>query len=386
MSTSGYGDILPNMVGAIEPYAYDLSRYLSFSNSVYLLGRGSGTKKIGNLSIETFDCKESLTSALMRPLGKRLAFQMPYSLFLFKNFISLNKNRHIDILHVHDANSGFIATAISRTFGTPWVCSIHNHIKSGVSLKECDKILAVSNYMRDYLINQHKIKQAKIAVLPIAVDPQLYNRKIKIDSAKKALLLEKRKILLFVGRKCREKGPDVIIDALPKIVEHNPEVIAIFIGPDFAFKSGSSSYTHLLKNKAQKLHLEKNVKFQDYVSYHELELFFEAADLLIFPSIWQEPFGKVLLEAMSYELPIIASAVGAVPEIIQHDNNGLLFSPGDSNALSDAVNYLLNDTLKLRKLAINGRQTVLTKYSFKKISVDCLKIYSDLTGLPILRP
>lgn len=378
MSTSGYGDILPHRVGAIEPYAFELSRYLSISNTVHFLGKGTGSQKIGNLSVETFSYKKNLPLFLKHFLGDRLAFQIPYSIYLFKDFSKLNKKQHIDILHLHDANSGFIGDAIGKVFGTPWVCSIHNEIKNAISLQNCGKILAVSNYIRDFLVYERKVNPKKIEILNIAIDTCFFSRKINIEVAKKILNINDRRVILFVGRKCPEKGPKIIIEALPKIINNYPNILAIFIGPDYFFGNNSNSYTNFLKKIANELRVEDNILFIDYISQNKLDIFFQAADIVVFPSIWQEPFGKVIIEAMSYEIPVVASAVGAVPEIIINKKNGLLFKNKDPDSLANSIIHILKEPEFARLLKEEGRLTVLRKYTFEKVSKKCLEIYNRI--------
>jgi glycosyltransferase involved in cell wall biosynthesis len=170
----------------------------------------------------------------------------------------------------------------------------------------------------------------------------------------------------------------ILLDALPKIVDSNPKTLAILVGPDYMFGHNSEDYTTVLKERARRLGLENSVLFVNFVSQNTLKLFYEAADLLVFPSIWQEPFGKVILEAMSYEIPVVASAVGGVPEIVENKLNGLLVRPGDSEELVQCVNYLLKNPQYARSLGEEGRKTVLKKFTFNQIARHCSEIYDKM--------
>lgn len=379
MVSTGYLPIIPNRVGAIEPYIYELSRSLSDTNTVDIFGIGRGTEKVGNLNVQTFGYGKNFPRLLEAPLGHRLAFQVPFNVYLFKRFSDINKKSHVDILHIHDANSGFAASAISEIFHTPYVCSIHNEIKSAVSIKKCTRVLAVSNYIRDFLIKKRGLKESQVAVLNIAIDTNFCKRKKTRVEAKNELGLGNHNIILFVGRKCPEKGPQILLEALPRIIKSNPKVIAILVGPDYMFRNNSDFYTQLLKKTAKNLGIEKNVHFVSFVSESKLELFYQAADVLVFPSTWQEPFGKVILEAMSYETPVIASTVGGVPEIILNEKNGLLVPSGDPSALAAKTNYLLSNPKVAKMLSDEGKKTVLEKYTFSQVSSRCREIYNEIT-------
>jgi glycosyltransferase involved in cell wall biosynthesis len=378
MVSTGYVPIIPSRVGAVEPYIYDLSKNLSLAHDVHVFGTGQGAEEKGNLHVQAFNYKETLPYMLERPLGHRLAFQIPFNICLFKKFCDLNKKQHVDVLHIHDANSGFAAGAIGKTFHTPWVCSIHNEIRSTASIQNCNKVLAVSNYIKNFLTKQRRLNENKVEVLNMAIDPNLYKRNKKIEQAKETLKLSSYNIILFVGRKCPEKGPQILINALPKIIESNPRALGVFVGPDYTFGSNYESYTNILEIRAKELGIEKHTSFYSFVSQSLLERFYEAADVVVFPSIWQEPFGKVILEAMSYEIPVIASNVGGVPEIVINDLNGLMVPPGDSNVLAKSVNYLLRNPESAKNMGAEGKKTVLDKYTFEQIGKQCNQIYNEI--------
>ena len=186
------------------------------------------------------------------------------------------------------------------------------------------------------------------------------------------------KIVLFVGRKCFEKGPQVLIKALPKIIQHDPGILAVLIGPDYSFGGNSSVFTKLLITQAEELHVQQNVIFEGHISNEAKKLYYNAADVFVCPSIWQDPSPTVIKEALSFGKPVVATNVGGTSAIITHGYNGLLVSPNDAEALADAVNLLLTDHEYAEKLGSNGRKVVEKKFNFKTVSEDCLKIYNQL--------
>jgi glycosyltransferase involved in cell wall biosynthesis len=379
MVSTGYSPITPNRRGAIEPYVYELSRYISRTDKVHLFGIGEGKVKIGNLQVEAFSYKLAVPFALRRIFGPRIGYQVPYNAYLFKNFCNLNEKEKIDIIHIHDANSGFATQAIKKICHTPSVVSIHNEICSAASIRNCTKVLAVSNYIRDFLIEKKGLAKNQVDVLNIAINPDLYRRKRSNEEAKKELHLNGKTIILFAGRKCPEKGPQILIEALPEIVKNNQKVLAIFLGPDYTFGNRSAAYTEVLAKKAKSLGVEKNIMFEGFVSQRRLECFYEAADVCVFPSIWQEPFGKVILEAMSYEVPIVASAVGAVPEIISDKINGSLVPSGDAGQLAETINKVLQNPESAKVMVAEGKKKLLKNYTFESTSEKCLEIYKRIS-------
>ena len=152
--------------------------------------------------------------------------------------------------------------------------------------------------------------------------------------------------LLFVGRLSPEKGISHLLKAVAQLNSAN-EAVRLYL-------VGSGSLEAQLRIQAAELNISDCVDFLGYVAEREslLKLYREA-DIFILPSLEdQQP--KVLLEAMSQRLPIIATRVGGIPSIIEHSNNGLLIPPGDPEAIVEAVRKLKSDPSLRRRLRHAG--------------------------------
>jgi glycosyltransferase involved in cell wall biosynthesis len=169
-----------------------------------------------------------------------------------------------------------------------------------------------------------------------------------------------------------------LIQALPRIIKHHPKTLAIFVGPDYSFGSDLKSYTKVLVEKATRLKIRDHTIFKGFVPENLLRSYYNAADVSVCSSNWPEPFGKVIIEAMAYEKPVIASKVGGVPEIIQGGINGLLVPPNSFEALADAIIYLLDNPRIGEAIGRKARECVEENYSFPRVSGRCLQIYSDV--------
>ena len=116
---------------------------------------------------------------------------------------------------------------------------------------------------------------------------------------------------------------------------------------------------------------------QSQLHYGELAALIRDADVAVFPSIWQEPFGMTVVEAMATETAVVASRVGGIPEIVEHGVTGLLVEREDPAALSEAVLTLLGDPQRRDRLARAGRQRAVERFSWKRIAADVLDVYRD---------
>jgi glycosyltransferase involved in cell wall biosynthesis len=202
--------------------------------------------------------------------------------------------------------------------------------------------------------------------------------------------------LLFVGRIWPDKGPHVLLEAFKKVVKVWPEVQVELVG----WKSGPPpEFVFLLSDDKKVLDLAPlyrgdyfehlrgilppdlwpQVSVQEDLPHSELAEHYRKFDIFVGPSVWNEPFGMVIVEAMASGLPVIATRGGGVPEIVKDGETGLLTERGDSAELAEAITSLLeNDDLR-ESMGRAGRQRALQLFSWEKISERLLALYQGFT-------
>jgi spore coat protein SA len=372
MVSTGFDSILPTRIGAIDSYVYDISKRLSQWHLIDLYGRGAGYLEEGRLRIHGFSYyfPESKYVRL-----RESAYSLQFNARIVNSVMKLQKHNPVDVFHVNTVYATFAAKLVKGLFKVPTVCSFHNTSLVSFFAGSCDKILANSNYMKEFLIKERGFKPEKVDVLPIAVDVNAYKPN---EIAKAKLNLQNREVILFVGRKCQYKGPQVLIDALPDICRKHPKALAVLLGPDFAFGEGSNLYSTFLLKLAERNNILSQVSIKSYVPEETLKMYFNAADVVVVPSIWQEPFGKVAIEALACEKPVVASNVGALPELVQNGINGLIVPPNNPTALAGAVSSLLSDKKLSKRMGLEGRKLVESNYSYEVAVAKCQQIYAQL--------
>lgn len=173
--------------------------------------------------------------------------------------------------------------------------------------------------------------------------------------------------LLFVGRVRAEKGILVLLKALDLLLHEEGGIgnkekpLSLHI-----FGDGDKVYMNDLQSFLRERQLTSVVTFHGIVPQDELIEQYDHADMLLVPSLWQEPFGLVALEAMARGLPVIASQTGGLAEIITHEVNGLLVEPGNERELALAMRELLSDAGKRARLGQAGRATVQEHFTIEK--------------------
>jgi phosphatidyl-myo-inositol dimannoside synthase len=177
--------------------------------------------------------------------------------------------------------------------------------------------------------------------------------------------------LLFVGRLVERKGVHLLLDALASLPPERRVVLHVVgDGPDRA----------KLEEQARRLDLGPRAVFHGFVSKDDLQNRLRTCGALVLPAVVDakgdtEGLGVVLLEAMSYARPVIASAAGGIVDIVRDGRNGLLVPPGDAPALARAIGEMMDDPARARTFGLHGREDVAAGFSWDVIADRLAEIY-----------
>jgi glycosyltransferase involved in cell wall biosynthesis len=177
--------------------------------------------------------------------------------------------------------------------------------------------------------------------------------------------------LLFVGRLVERKGVHLLLDALASLpAERRPVLHVVGDGPDRA----------RLEERARRLELGGGAVFHGFVAKEALQRRLSTCDAFVLPAVVDakgdtEGLGVVLLEAMSYARPVIASAAGGIVDIVQDGRNGFLVPPGDAAALAEAIGRMMEDPARARSLGLQGREDAAARFSWDAIADRLAEIY-----------
>ncbi|HEY3423769.1 MAG TPA: glycosyltransferase family 4 protein [Negativicutes bacterium] len=167
-----------------------------------------------------------------------------------------------------------------------------------------------------------------------------------------------RSRMLYAGRIVPEKGAHIAITAIHYLVNTlQKEVTLDLIG------SGPPSYLNELNSLIERLGLAKHVVMKGQITRDSLFDAYLSYDIMLMPVLWEEPLGNTVIEAMARGLPVIASRMGGIPEIITNGMNGLLVAPNDPYALAEAMLKLMEDANYYHRLREAGLLLVRQKYA-----------------------
>ena len=228
--------------------------------------------------------------------------------------------------------------------------AIFNYLKRFVVLHST-AVTVVSNAMMNAM-PQMNVDKNKVHVIPMGVDLQnrfLPNGKQRATGK-----------LLFVGRLIKNKGIDYLIEALPSILKKHPKAVLRIVGEGQEKES--------IKKQISKLNLRKNVEFIGPVENDSLPELYRSSDVVVFPSIFAEGFGLVLVEALGCECATVVTDLPAMRDIIHDGKSALVVRQRDAAQLAQKVIRLLEDP-KLRKtIGKQGRKDVLKRFDWEVVT------------------
>jgi glycosyltransferase involved in cell wall biosynthesis len=244
-----------------------------------------------------------------------------------------------------------------------------------------DKIIAISHYIKREL-SAVGVPNEKMAVVHHGTDEKIFfpGKPSSFLFKKYPELKGKKRVVFSPARIGLAKGCDITIEAFRLVKNKFPDSMMVMSGSGNIIDWGLSQnkeiafFISLIKH----LHLEDSVYINTFSIDKEMPELYRLADLVVYPSSVQEPFGLAMLEAMATAKPIIVTEAGAMPEIIKNDVNGYVVPMRNHEALAEKIIGLLSDDELRVQLGRTGREQVETIYNMKVYAKKVFKIYEDV--------
>jgi glycogen(starch) synthase len=301
----------------------------------------------------------------------------------------INQNGYeFDIVHVHDWIAAFCARALKHIYNIPLICTIHatengrnnglhNDLQRYISnvewwaTYEAWKVIVCSRYMKYELNNFFQLPDDKIKIIPNGIDLEDFQ---PIDQKsdmgfRRNYAADDEKIILFIGRLVREKGVQVLLEAVSHLISKNIKCKLII--------AGRGPFEDNLKQTATSLGIYPNVYFTGYIDDQTRNRLYSISDTAVFPSFY-EPFGIVALEGMAAGTPVITTDAGGLNEIIESGVDGIKVPVGDVQALAHAIERVLVDNDYAAALKQQGYIKAKTRYGWDVIAKDTIKVYRQV--------
>lgn len=298
-----------------------------------------------------------------------------------------------DIIHFQGANEILqtfvtsIATSFSRSKKIVTVHGLYAQIESfrkrrflryanelllRLTLWKVDVILALSNHDLE-LVKYLKLSPSKVRIIPNGIDLARFSNPLDSSKTDQEAGTSHSPFVLCVTRIRESKGIEVLIEASAEVISKRPDVKFILVG------NCSNDYALKLSRLLKEFKVEKNFILKGYIPHESdllVELYHKAA-VFVLPSP-VESLPLVLLEAMSSGLPIIASKVGGIPDLLT-PNEGMLVAPGRVAELSSSILFLLNNEDVRIRLGKNAAKKA-ERFSWDRIAEKTASVYEQMLG------
>lgn len=363
--------------GGYEKQAFSLSRHLKRKGlGVFIL-----TNKRGKDAASFEDREGIVIRRILPPPGKSLQ----YGFALFRAFLSffIRFGEEFDLIHAHALTpASVLGMLIGKAFGKKSLIKIategdlekfvhsplFTHRVPMKLLKHADCCISISNSIKEELLFGG-VPSRKIFSTFNGVDTEVFKPLDAEGSSRKkgSLSLPHKMIVTFVGRFVHRKGIDVLLRAWGRVVSGRPDAHLILIG--FGDEEAG------LRDLARNIKIEESVTFLGEIT--NVIDYLQASDLFVIPSR-KEGNPNTLLEASACGLPVVATSIGGIVEVVKDGQSGVLVPSDDEEALAGKILLLLGDEEYRMKLAENARSEALSRFSFETIGSRYEELYRTL--------
>jgi glycosyltransferase involved in cell wall biosynthesis len=295
-----------------------------------------------------------------------------------------NLVRERKVALVHNNTLGVLPAGLaSRLAGCTGVWHVHEIITrprivasllATLSSAASDVVVANSQATADHYGRTRLATSAPIEVIPNGVDESRLDGPAQEPLRSVVGAGPGETVFTLLGRINRWKGHSVFLDAAERFAAESEGVRFLIVGDSFA---GQESLTEAVDHR---IGSSRTLRGRTVRLSHVAEVgrVYGASDVVVVPSIEPEPFGLVAAEAMAAGLPVIASRIGALPEVVDEDRTGLLVDPGDAASLVAAMRELQASPMRREKMGREARERFERRFRVDRYIEDFTRVYDDL--------
>jgi len=377
----------PRIIGGISPHVYYLSKSLVRNGAkVYVV-----TCDFPNaLHHETVEGVEIFRiDSYKNPSPDFATWVYLMNLNMQKEAAALIKrlDGKVDVIHAHDWLVATAGIGLKHVFRKPLIATMHSteigrrngihfdyekmiHETEAWLTYEAWKVICCSDYMVSHVQWAFGLPGDKQIMIPNGVNTSTYTdaKNEDIGSFRSRFALPEEKIVLFVGRLVYEKGIQLLVNAVPKVLgKVNAKFVIV----------GNGYMKEQLSGLVKSLGLTHKVLFTGFVDDETLRKLQKCADVSVVPSLF-EPFGIVALEAMAAKSPVVVADTGGLSEIVKHEVDGVKVYVNNPDSLAWGINRVLTDDGFANWIRTNAYKKVQEKYDWDKIGHQTKSVYEKV--------
>ncbi len=346
-------------MGGVETGTVDLSREL--------VKQGHKVIVVSNAGKMVKDLSETGARHIRLPVHEKSLLTV---LRMIKRLELIIKDERIDIVHARSRVPAIIAFFASRRTKAVFITTAHGYYSTHPLSRIMGWgrfVIVASTIIGRHMIEDFDVPRHRIRFIPRGVDLDKF-RFTPIDAS-----CHKTEYRIgIVGRITPIKGHVFFLQAIARVVRIFQNVKILIIGDAPGDKP---EYLGNLKALVKRLEIGRFVEFLG--TRQDIPRVMSELDLLVLPSLGQEAFGRVIIEAGASGVPVIATRLGGAVDIIENEKTGILVKPGDIVELVDSIVRLLKDRGLARNLAAEARMKVEREYSLERMTNDTIKLYRE---------
>ncbi|MBP9854237.1 MAG: lipopolysaccharide heptosyltransferase II [Candidatus Omnitrophica bacterium] len=352
--------ILPELnVGGVETGTVDFANYLvqHGHDSVVISHGGSLVKRLtdgGSRHYPLAVHKKSLFTA----------FRM------IKKVRDIILKEKIQIVHARSRVPAWIAYFACRKTEAHFITTCHGFYRNRIfsQIMGWPKMIIVpSEAIARHMIDHYKVPQDNLRCIPRSVDLNRFDYNIRKNKKDGSC------VIAIIGRLTTLKGHPYFLQAMAKVVRHSPQAKIWIIG-DAPVKK--AEYKQELETLATRLGIRNNVEFLG--NRQDIPELLSQVDVLCFSSIEPESFGRAIVEAQAMKVPVVATRVGGVVDIIDDGITGLLVFPKEPDMMAEKVLYLLKNKSEAQKMTEAALEKIHQKFTLDHMAESTLAVYEEL--------
>ncbi len=352
--------ILPELhVGGVETGTVDLAKYLTKSGhkAVVVSHGGALVEELERHGIKHYTL----------PVHKKNLWTMFHC---FKKLIAIINTEKIDIVHARSRVPAWIAFFACRRTEATFLTTCHGYYSQHFFSRVMGwgkLVIAISQVIARHMVQDFHVPSARVRVIARSVDVARFSVP-RPDPKSRPY-----PVIAMIGRITPLKGHPFFLKAMANVLRVFPDAKIMVIGDAPAKKA---AYKQELIALTKRLGIDGKVEFCG--NRRDIPQILAQTDCLVLSTVTQEAFGRVIIEAQSAGVPVVATSVGGVTEVIDHEKTGLLVIPKDAQSISDAVIRILKNPTLAKSMVEAAKVKIGNQYSLEHMTEATIAVYREL--------
>ncbi len=352
--------LLPSLeVGGVERGVVDLAKAMAVHGhqTVVISSGGALVQELLRVGVKHYELpihKKSLLSLKLVPVIAQII-----------------EREQIDLVHARSRVPAWIGWLAARRAGVPFVTTCHGYYAAHFLSRIMGwgkRVIVISRTVGRHMIDDFKVPADRIRLVHRGLDltqfpyvPGRYDKKPAIFR------------IINVGRLSPIKGQVEFLKAIHLLKHKLGAIEVLMVGSE---GKGKTRYTEQIKETIRQLGLDSEVRLLG--TRRDIPELLASADLLVLSTLVPEAFGRVLIEAGAVGTAVMATRVGGVLDVIDHDENGWLVTPRDIEAMAEGMQRLLTDRHCAKRYALSLHEKVRTLFTLEQMTANTLRVYEEV--------